>query len=288
MTAGSDATDSSLLRLRIDLAYDGTRFAGWAVQPGQRTVEGELAAAWATMLRAKPPRLIVGGRTDAGVHARRSVAHLDVPLDAWQAVPGRGASSPEQSALARLAGLLPADIMVRHICVAPEGFDARFSALSRRYSYRICDDRSARDPLRRHDTLWHPRRLDAEAMDMAGRALLGLHDFAAYCRRRQGATTIRTLLQHSWARDDDGTLLGTFVADAFCHSMVRALVGAVVPVGAGRYDVGWPVRVRDARVRHPAVRVMPAHGLTLQQISYPADEEVAERAREARRRRDEP
>lgn len=275
------------MRLRLDLAYDGTHFAGWAAQPGLRTVEGELTAAWGTILRVEAPRLTVGGRTDAGVHARGSVAHLDVPLDVWQAVPGRTARSPEQSALARLAGLLPDDIVVRRISLAPEGFDARFSALRRRYSYRICDNWSSRDPLRRHDTVWHRHSLDIEAMDTAGRALVGLHDFTAYCRRREGATTIRTLQQHSWTRDDDGILVATFVADAFCRSMVRALVGAVVPVGEGRYDVGWPVRVRDARERHPAVRVMPARGLTLQEISYPVDEEVAARARESRRRRDE-
>lgn len=275
------------MRLRLDLAYDGTHFAGWAAQPGLRTVEGELTAAWGTILRVEAPRLTVGGRTDAGVHARGSVAHLDVPLDVWQAVPGRTARSPEQSALARLAGLLPDDIVVRRISLAPEGFDARFSALRRRYSYRICDNWSSRDPLRRHDTVWHRHSLDIEAMDTAGRALVGLHDFTAYCRRREGATTIRTLQQHSWTRDDDGILVATFMADAFCRSMVRALVGAVVPVGEGRYDVGWPVRVRDARERHPAVRVMPARGLTLQEISYPVDEEVAARARESRRRRDE-
>lgn len=276
-----------VLRLRVDLAYDGTHFSGWAAQPGLRTVEGELTAAWGTIFRVEAPRLTVGGRTDAGVHAEGSVAHLDVPLEVWQAVPGRTARSPEQSALARLAGLLPDDIVVRRISVAPEGFDARFSALRRRYSYRICDNWSGRDPLRRHDTVWHRHGLDVQAMDTAGRALVGLHDFTAYCRRREGATTIRTLQRHSWMRDADGILVGTFVADAFCRSMVRALVGAVVPVGEGRYDVGWPVRVRDAGERHPAVRVMPARGLTLQEISYPADEEVAARARASRRRRDE-
>jgi len=275
------------VRLRLDLAYDGTRFSGWAAQPGLRTVEGELTAAWGTILRAEPPRLTVGGRTDAGVHARGSVAHLDVPRDAWQAVPGRTARSPEQSALARLAGLLPGDIVVRRISVAPQDFDARFSALRRRYSYRICDSWTGRDPLRRHDTVWHRHSLDVQAMDTAGCAMVGLHDFTAYCRRREGATTIRSLQQHSWTRDEEGILVATFVADAFCRSMVRALVGAVVPVGEGRYDVQWPVRVRDAGVRHPAVRVMPALGLTLQEISYPADGEVAARAQESRRRRDE-
>ncbi|MGI8949295.1 MAG: tRNA pseudouridine synthase A [Ornithinimicrobium sp.] len=281
------SADPSVLRLRVDVAYDGTHFSGWAAQPGLRTVEEELAAAWGTMLRTAPPRLKVGGRTDAGVHARGSVVHLDVPVDVFKALPGRSARSPERSAVARLSGLLPSDVVVRGVSVAPPGFDARFSALSRRYSYRICDDPSSWDPLRRHDTVWHRGALDVGSMDAAAGSLLGLHDFAAYCRRREGATTIRTLLHHSWVRAQDGVVLGRFVADAFCHSMVRALVGAVVPVGEGKQDVGWPVQVREAGARHPAVRVMPARGLTLEEITYPGDGEVADRAREARRRRDE-
>ncbi len=270
------------LRLRVDLAYDGSGFSGWAAQPGLRTVEGELSAAWGTILRAEAPRLTVGGRTDAGVHARGSVVHLDVTTQAWEGLPGRGDRTPEQAAVTRLGGVLPPDIVVRSVQVAPAGFDARFSAVARRYTYRLCDDPPRLDPLRRHDTVRHKRALDAAAMDTAARALCGLHDFAAFCRPRQGATTVRTLLRYSWHREHDGTLVGTVVADAFCHSMVRALVGAAVVVGEGRQDVTWPVGIRAAGVRDPRVTVMPAHGLTLEEIRYAPDDQVAVRAAQAR------
>jgi tRNA pseudouridine38-40 synthase len=166
--------------------------------------------------------------------------------------------------------------------VAPEGFDARFSALRRRYLYRLCDDPASADPLRRRDTVLHKRALDAAAMDEAARRLVGLHDFAAFCRRREGATTVRTLLQYSWLRLDDGTLAATVVADAFCHSMVRALVGAVVPVGEGRRDAAWPAEVMAAGQRDPAVGVMPPHGLSLEEVVYPDDGGLAARATESR------
>lgn len=270
------------MRIRIDLAYDGTAFSGWARQPGLRTVEDELASALGTVLRTEPPRLTVGGRTDAGVHARGSVAHADLDPDAWAALPGRSDRPPAQAAVTRLAGVLPPDVVVRAVREVPDAFDARFSAVRRRYSYRICDDPPRLDPLRRHDTVRHKRPLDVAAMDEAARSLTGLHDFAAFCKPREGATTIRTLLGFTWVRESDGTIVGTVVADAFCHSMVRALVGAVVPVGEGRYAVGWPDQIRDAGRRDPRVTVMPAHGLCLEEISYPPDEQLAERAEQAR------
>jgi tRNA pseudouridine38-40 synthase len=273
------------VRVRVDLAYDGTGFSGWAAQPGLRTVEDELARAWATVLRIDPPRLTVGGRTDAGVHARGAVAHLDVPVEAWEAMPGRSERTPGQAAVARLAGVLPADVVVRSAQVAPAGFDARFSALDRRYTYRLCDDPPRLDPLRRHDTVRHRRALDVGAMDRAAGGLVGLHEFAAFCRRREGATTVRTLLTYRWERAEDGTLVATVAADAFCHSMVRALVGATVVVGEGREDEGWPARVRDRGVRDPRVPVMPAHGLTLEEVRYPSEGELAARAEQARARR---
>ncbi|WP_141850281.1 tRNA pseudouridine(38-40) synthase TruA [Lapillicoccus jejuensis] len=271
------------MRVRLDLAYDGTGFAGWAAQPGLRTVEGVLGEALTTVLRAPDPvRLTVAGRTDAGVHARGQVAHADVDAEAWAALPGRSDRAPQDAAVTRLAGVLPPDVVVRRTAPAPEGFDARFSATSRRYAYRLADPDSLHDPLRRLDTVRHRRALDVAAMDEAARALLGLHDFAAFCRRREGATTVRTLLTYGWARDDDGVLVGTVVADAFCHSMVRALVGAVVPVGEGRRPTGWPARVLGARVRDTGVVVMPPHGLSLEEVVYPPDGDLAARAREAR------
>ncbi len=271
------------MRIRIDLAYDGTGFAGWARQPGLRTVEETLAAALGTVLRTDPPRLTVGGRTDAGVHARGSVCHLDLDPEVWGRLPGRSTRSPGEALVSRLRGVLPPDVVVRAASPVPDVFDARFSALQRRYTYRLCDRPHLLDPLRRHDTVVWRRALDAEEMDEASRSLVGLHDFAAFCRPREGATTVRTLLAYGWRRDVDGVLVGTVQADAFCHSMVRALVGAVVPVGEGRHPAGWPRQVLEARRRDPAVQVMPAHGLCLEEILYPEGETaLAARDRESR------
>ncbi len=273
-------------RVRIDLAYDGTDFSGWAAQPGLRTVEGELSAALTTVLRsAEPVRLTVAGRTDAGVHARGQVAHADVDEAAWGALPGRSDRTPGEAARARLAGVLPSDVVVRSVAVAPAGFDARFSATARRYRYLVCDDPSMADPLTRASVVQVRDRLDVDAMDAAAGTLVGLHDFAAFCKRREGATTVRTLLTYSWRRVAPSLLEATVVADAFCHSMVRALVGAVVPVGQGREGMDWPRQVLTVRARDPRVKVMPAHGLSLEEVVYPGDDELAVRAEEARARR---
>ncbi len=277
---------ASSVRLRLDFGYDGTAFSGWAMQPGKRTVEDELSVALTLILRASEPvRLTVAGRTDAGVHARGAVAHADVDPTALARLPGRAHRTPVEAAVARLNGVLPNDIVVHGVSQAPEGFHARFSATQRRYLYRICDQPALLDPLRRHDTVVHKRPLDVGAMDAAGQHLLGLADFAAFCMKREGATTIRTLLEYSWTRAADGTICATVVADAFCRSMVRALVGALIPVGEGRQPVEWPARVLVAGQRHPAVVVMPSHGLSLEQVSYPPDAELGRRAEESRIRR---
>jgi tRNA pseudouridine38-40 synthase len=271
------------LRIRFDLAYDGTGFSGWARQPERRTVEGVFSQALATVLRAEGPvRLTVAGRTDAGVHARGQVAHADVDEAAWFRLPGRSDRPAPDAAVRRLAGVLPQDLVVRRATPAPDGFDARFSALSRRYRYRLLDDPTAADPLRRHDTVLHGDRLDVDAMDRAARELVGLHDFAAFCKQREGATTTRTLLEYRWVRGTDGVLEATVVADAFCHNMVRALVGAVVRVGEARESVGWPAEVLASRRRDPRVTVMAPHGLCLEEVRYPPDDELAARAEQAR------
>jgi tRNA pseudouridine38-40 synthase len=270
--------ESRLVRVRIDLSYDGSAFSGWAVQPGRRTVEDVVAAALGRVLRLpgtlNPPKLTVAGRTDAGVHARGQVVHVDLPAVAWSATSDR--------VVARLASALPADVRVRAAGLAPAGFDARFSALWRRYAYRVCDDEGAADPLRRHETLWYFRRLDLPAMNEAARSLLGEHDFAAFCRRREGATTIRALRVLDWHRDGDGIAIATVVADAFCHNMVRALVGALLAVGEGRHPPGWAAAVLAAAVRDPAVRVVAPHGLCLEEVGYPPPGELAVRAAETR------
>ena len=280
------------VRLRLDLRYDGTDFAGWAAQPGLRTVEGTLATALCTLLRVdggERPHAALGmtvaGRTDAGVHAAGQVCHLDAPQAAWAALPWRSALAPQDALLRRLAGMLPPDLRVHAAAVAPVGFDARFSALCRRYRYRICDAPGGVPPLRRRDVQAHPRPLDVAALDAAGRTLEGLHDFAAFCRRRPNAGTVRTLRSFRWGRDGDGFAVASVVADAFCHSMVRSLVGAVLPVGEGRRPPGWPAEVLAARERSPAVHVVEARGLTLEAVDYPPDDQLAARAEETRRRR---
>lgn len=275
------------MRVRLDLGYDGTDFAGWAAQPRQRTVQGTLQAALATVLRQDPDdvELTVAGRTDSGVHATGQVCHVDVPVGAWAAQPGRGTRTPAGALLRRLAGVLPPDVRVHAVRLAPPGFDARFSAVQRRYAYLVCDHAAGVPPLRRRDVVAYPRRLDVAAMDDAAARLTGLHDFAAFCRRREGATTIRTLLEYRWARDDDGLVVARVVADAFCHSMVRSLVGAVLPVGEGRRGTDWPAQVLAAGVRDPRVSVAPPRGLVLAEVGYPADDELARRADEARTRR---
>ena len=227
-----------------------------------------------------PPKLTVAGRTDAGVHARGQVVHTDVPAAAWAGTASR--------AVARLAGVLPGDVRVRAAGQVPAEFDARFSALWRRYSYRVCDAPAAADPLRRHETLWYFRPLDVAAMNEAAAGCLGLHDFAAFCRRREGATTIRSLRTLAWRRDDDGIAVATVVADAFCHNMVRALIGALIAVGEGRRPPSWPAEVLAAAVRDPAVRVLAAHGLCLEEVGYPEASTLASRAADARRLRTTP
>jgi tRNA pseudouridine38-40 synthase len=277
--AGPPPGDGGLVRVRLDLGYDGTAFAGWARQPGRRTVQETLQVALALVLRLEETRLTCAGRTDAGVHARGQVAHADLPAAAWEAAAG--------TLVRRLAALLPPDLRVVRAGVAPPGFDARFSALARRYAYRVSDAPHGVDPLRRHDVAWHPRPLDLPAMNLAAAALLGEHDFAAFCRRREGATTVRTLRRLSWQRDGAGLAVATVVADAFCHNLVRSLVGALLAVGSGQRPTGWPAERLALGVRD-GVQVAPPHGLTLEAVRYPPDAGLAAQAGRARRRRELP
>lgn len=285
----SAPSSPSPVRVRLDLSYDGTGFAGWATQPGLRTVQGTLEAALGTVLRCAEPRVTVAGRTDAGVHARGQVAHVDLDPEAWDAVRGRMSSGPGDALVRRLAGVLPPDVVVHRAELAPDGFDARFSALHRRYTYRIADDVHRVDPLRRSSVVRHRLPLDAGAMSEAAGLLVGQHDFAAFCRPRPGATTIRTLqvldVSRPSAGPDAGLVVAVVQADAFCHSMVRALVGALLAVGEGRREVAWPASLLAGRRRESGSLVAPAHGLVLEEVVYPAAEQLAARASQTRARR---
>lgn len=266
-------TGGGLVRLRLGIAYDGTGFSGWARQPGRRTVQQELEEALGTVLRV-PVRLTVAGRTDAGVHATGQVAHADVPAGVW--------SEHGEKLLRRLRGVLPRDVAVSRVQQAPADFDARFSALDRSYVYRVHDEAWGPPPLRRADVVAWPRPLDVVAMNAAAARLQGLHDFAAFCRRREGATTIRTLTWLEARREVDGVAQAELVAigataDAFCHSMVRSLVGALLAVGEGRQPVEWPAALLSRRVRADEVAVAPASGLTLVGVVYPPDRDLAAR-----------
>ncbi len=268
--------DPSLSRWRLDIAYDGAGFSGWAAQPDRRTVQGELEHRIGQVLRLPAtPTLTVAGRTDAGVHARGQVAHVDLP-----------GAAPVATLQRRLRRVLPPDVVVRDVRPAPAGFDARFGARWRRYVYRLVDEAGFADPLLRGHVARVRGTLDLAAMHAAGAELLGLRDFAAFCKPREGATTIRTLLDCTAERlaggPGEGTVEITVRADAFCHSMVRSLVGALAAVGTGQRDLDWLRDVRDATGRQSSIQVMPAHGLTLEEVGYPPDEELAARAEAAR------
>lgn len=263
-------------RIRLDIAYDGTDFSGWARQPGLRTCQGLLEGALGTVLQ-RDVTVTVAGRTDAGVHASGQVVHADVPetfvLDA---------RLPH-----RLNSLMRAsDIAVLSASIAPAGFDARFSAIWRRYRYRL--QTGTPNPLARDRTFWS-RPLDLAAMQRTAESLVGLHDFAAFCKPREGATTIRDLREFTWREiDADGpgaVLEAHLIADAFCHSMVRSLVGACVAGGEGRLNLADAAALLEAKQRTSKFTLMPPEGLMLAEVGYPADDELAAQATRARARR---
>ncbi|MGN9916759.1 tRNA pseudouridine(38-40) synthase TruA [Micromonospora palomenae] len=266
-------------RLRLDVSYDGTDFSGWAAQPTRRTVAGVLTQTLDLVLGAGTATgLTVAGRTDAGVHATGQVCHLDLPTAVWREHDGR--------LLRRLARLLPTDVRVRAMSEVPADFDARFSATFRRYEYRVTDAPWGAEPLRRHDTLAWPKPLELTALNAAAAGLVGEHDFAAYCRRKENATTLREVTRLDWRRDPDGILVATVQADAFCQAMVRSLVGAMLVAGDGRRPVEWPAALLSRRERSSEVTVAAAHGLTLVAVGYPDDPaEYARRADLTRRLR---
>ena len=274
MTEPTLYPESGFLRLRIDLAYDGTNFYGWGKQPDRRTVQEEVEKAIAIISQSKIDS-IVAGRTDAGVHATGQVIHVDVP------------ESINLDEIAyKLNRILDTDVRVMGVSIAPPAFHARFSALRRHYTYRILDANKVIPPLRRYDVASWYKPLAVEQLNEASRLLLGDHDFAAYCKFREGATTIRQLQRFEWVRDSEGYLVGDIVADAFCYSMVRNLVGAVVCVADGRFGPEWIQETLANKVRVSDSLVFPACGLTLRQVDYPSDSELLERAAKTVARRE--
>ena len=271
------------VRLRLDIAYDGTEFAGWALQAGQRTVAGVLDDALSTVFRV-PVQLRAAGRTDAGVHATGQVAHVDVPIDTLPNAYPRATRAGDREFLPlvrRLARFLPADVRILDIDRAPAGFDARFSALRRHYVYRLSTAPYGVEPQEaRFVTAW-PRPLDVKAMAVASRNLVGLHDFAAFCRQREGATTIRDLQRLDWSRDGD-RVTAYVTADAFCWSMVRSLVGALLAVGEHRRETGWCATLLTSTQRSSDFAAAPPHGLTLVGVDYPPDDQLEARAKVTR------
>ncbi|MCD4556843.1 tRNA pseudouridine(38-40) synthase TruA [Schaalia sp. lx-100] len=299
------------LRIRMDLSYDGTYFHGWAAQPELRTVQGEIEKALSTIVRAVV-NVTVAGRTDAGVHAAHQVIHADIPYQAWEKLSRKKKIREENesdtenrchsfkrrmnallaqaySEWARQHGLVVpknlSDVVIFAVAAVHEDFDARFAASGRVYAYRVAPG-TEKNPLKRWNVLWHSEELDVTAMHQAAQQLLGEHDFLSYCRPREGATTIRTLRRLDVEQSPDRSVIFHVEADAFCHSMVRSLVGALLEVGAGRRSPTWPRELLDARSRQTAAPIAPAHGLTLERVDYPPQEKWAARVYAARHRRD--
>ena len=279
------------LRIRLDVSYDGGPFSGWALQPGLRTVQGVLEEALQLLLR-RPVRVTVAGRTDAGVHARGQVVHLDVTEAEWLGLPRGHELDPAVALLRRIRGALSRGlgdltgaVEVHRASVAPPGFDARFSALWRRYSYRIADGPALWDPLGRYSTLWHKNALDVSLLNEGARQLLGLQDFLAFCKPREGATTIRELQRFEFTRAEDGVIVATVQADAFCHNMVRALVGSALYVGEGAEEPGWLHERLLAKKRDARSVLAAPHPLVLEEVAYPSDDELLARAELTRARR---
>lgn len=316
----------SMMRLRIDLAYDGGAFYGWARQPRLRTVQGEVELALAKVLHMMPhdgaagvagpggapgtgvwPRLVVAGRTDTGVHAMHQVCHVDVEPRILERCVGHMAATPVQALERRLRHVVPDDIVIHRVSVAPDGFDARFSALERTYVYRVCDRPSSLDPRMRGFVASVDGELDVEAMNEAVRHAIGLHDFGSFATPNPGGTTIREVKSASWSRVpaspltgdervggdgrhvtmavESGLLCFTIIADAFAHNMVRSLVNGCLQVGRGKKTVDWFRDKISHPVREGSTGPAAARGLTLEYVQYPPDDQLASRASAIRARR---
>lgn len=271
------------LRLRLDIAYDGTNFHGWARQKGDlRTVQQTIEDALSLVLRTDVA-LTVAGRTDAGVHASGQVAHADIPKDSLNQ---RSIEGDPGRLVRRLAKLLPEDVRVFGVTQAPAGFDARFSALTRTYCYRVTTHPAGAVPTRARDTAVWPKPVDLDAVQACADALVGLNNFAAFCRPKEHATTIRDVHSFTWREVEPQLFEARITADAFCWNMVRALVATCLTVGEGRRAPEWPEELLLLDARAPDVSLAPARGLTLVGVDYPADSDLAARAEATRAMRE--
>lgn len=247
-------------------------------------MQGVVEEACQKILRMTGPiGLTVAGRTDAGVHAQGQVAHIDITQTAWQALPGRGHHAPEQAFVRRMNAVLPGDVVIKAATPVPDVFDARFSALWRGYSYRII---FFADPLLRRFAVHH-EQVDLAGLNAASDLLLGERDFGAFCKARPGATTIRTLQDFTWrpwsAPTGTPGAVARVQADAFCHHMVRSLVGACLMVASGKRSLEWLTNTASQTTRSSEVKVAPARGLVLEQVAYPDADQLAAQARASRR-----
>ena len=294
------------MRIRLDFAYDGSDFYGWAKQPTLRTVQGELESALHKVLRvpegdeSEPLRLTVAGRTDTGVHAAHQVCHLDVSESVLENCIGHMSCDSLSALEYRLRHVLPADIAIHKVSEAPEGFDARFSALERTYVYRIIDNSGFAfvDPRMRGFVLKIDYALDVDAMNQAAKMMVGLHDFGSFARPNPGGTTIREVKKAYWERIgqctserrvpplEQGLLEFTIVADAFAHNMVRSLVNASVQIGMGKRTLDWFDEKIHNPIREGSTGPIAPHGLTLENVAYPPDDELGVRADAIRARRE--
>lgn len=294
------------MRIRLDFAYDGSDFYGWAKQPTLRTVQGELESALHKVLRvpegdeSEPLRLTVAGRTDTGVHAAHQVCHLDVSESVLENCIGHMSCDSLSALEYRLRHVLPADIAIHKVSEAPECFDARFSALERTYVYRIIDNSGFAfvDPRMRGFVLKIDYALDVDAMNQAAQMMVGLHDFGSFARPNPGGTTIREVKKAYWERIgqctsehlvpplEQGLLEFTIVADAFAHNMVRSLVNASVQIGMGKRTLDWFNEKIHNPIREGSTGPIAPHGLTLENVAYPPDDELGVRADAIRARRE--
>lgn len=275
------------MRLRFSVAYDGTHFHGWAAQPGLRTVQGELTDIVETIFQQQV-EMIVAGRTDAGVHARAQVFQIDVDNSAPLDITGTAMPAPQPQLVRRVNKMLASrginDIVIRHCELTFPQFNARFCAQSRTYSYLIGDSVDTWIPTRT-DIARIVAPLDVQKMNDAAQSFVGEHDFLAYAKPREGASTIREVLSYNVRRDlTTGIIESTVVGDAFCHSQVRFMTGALIEIGRGRRDANWLRQGLDSGKRPVGLQLAAPEGLTLVGVDYPErPEDMEAQQRKAQR-----